>query len=68
MSISLRDGILAGRVAFVAGASSGINLGVAMSVRVNAISPGSIADTEGMHGGSSLTAESAGSFNDSARL
>src|SRR5260370_37679932 len=29
MSISLRDGILAGRVAFVAGASSGINLGVA---------------------------------------
>jgi NAD(P)-dependent dehydrogenase (short-subunit alcohol dehydrogenase family) len=30
MSISLRDGILAGRVAFVAGASSGINLGVAL--------------------------------------
>jgi NAD(P)-dependent dehydrogenase (short-subunit alcohol dehydrogenase family) len=29
MSVSLRDGILAGRVAFVAGASSGINLGVA---------------------------------------
>jgi NADP-dependent 3-hydroxy acid dehydrogenase YdfG len=31
MSISLRDGILAGRVAFVAGASSGINLGVALA-------------------------------------
>jgi NAD(P)-dependent dehydrogenase (short-subunit alcohol dehydrogenase family) len=30
MSISLRDGILAGRVAFVAGASTGINLGVAL--------------------------------------
>ena len=30
MSISLREGILAGRVAFVAGASSGINLGVAL--------------------------------------
>ncbi len=30
MTMALRDGILAGKVAFVAGASSGINLGVAL--------------------------------------
>jgi NAD(P)-dependent dehydrogenase (short-subunit alcohol dehydrogenase family) len=29
MSLALKDGLLAGKVAFVAGASSGINLGVA---------------------------------------
>lgn len=32
MSIALRDGTLAGKVAFVAGASSGINLGVALGL------------------------------------
>jgi NAD(P)-dependent dehydrogenase (short-subunit alcohol dehydrogenase family) len=56
MNSAIKDGLLKGKVAFVAGASGGINmltqclameLGPAR-VRVNAIAPGPIAGTEGV--------------------